>query len=260
VLVREKGITVNILKTRSVAVAALVALSSGSAVHGQSAGGSFRLTAGDESVTWVTGVDGSTEWTERGYEFSGSGFGDGWGVNWEMLANTASAQYVVANFSVINTSSEAQTFHLFVTDTVAMDYRFGAVVGGSIAGTFTDLDGNGVTTSTVGEGSIYTAFVDATAIDPFDGTVVGNLLEGAMGTAGIFQSGTFGESAFGDYPILPGAQIAGADLNYGFIIEFTLSAGDTAGFTASMAIATPAPGVLAILSVGGLIRSRRRSG
>jgi hypothetical protein len=89
--------------------------------------------------------------------------------------------------------------------------------------------------------------------------VVGSLLDGASGSASTFLSGTFGESAFGDYPILPGQEIGGASTNYGFMIEFTLSAGDSAGFTASMAIATPAPGALAIFGLGGLARRRRRA-
>ena len=134
----------------------------------------------------------------------------------------------------------------------------GSLVGGSVAGTYTDLNANSVSISSVDGGSIYTAFVDATEVDPFDGTVVGNLLDNASGTAGLFQSGTFGESAFGDFPILPGQSFGGADTNYGFAIEFTLSAGDTAGFTASMAIATPAPGAVALLGVSGLFGRRRR--
>jgi hypothetical protein len=243
---------------RSAAVAALSMVSIAASANAQSTGGSIRLSTGSESVTWTTGIDGTTNWSDAGYDFSGSDFGSGWGINWDMLANTATAQSLVANFTVTNTSAETQTFYLFVVDEVATSYGAGSLVGGSVAGTYTDLNGNGVAVSAMDGGSIYTAFVDATESDPFNGTVVGSLLDGASGSASTFLSGTFGESAFGDAPILPSEVIGGAGINYGFILEFTLSAGDTAGFTASMAIATPAPGALAIFGLGGMARRRRR--
>jgi MYXO-CTERM domain-containing protein len=255
---RERDIVVNNLKMRSVAVAAVSVASFAVSANAQSSGGSIRLSTGSESVTWTVGVDGTTEWSDSGYDFSGNDFGSGWGINWDMLSTTATAQSILGNITVINTSSETQTFFLFVSDAVATEYMAGSLVGGSVAGTFTDLNGNGVTVTAVDGGSIYSAFVDATELDPFNGTVVGNLLDGASGSAGTFLSGTFGESAFGDAPILPSEAIGGASINFGFMIEFTLSAGDTAGFTGSMAIATPAPGALAIFGLGGLARRRRR--
>jgi hypothetical protein len=250
---------VNNLKMRSAAVAAVSVASIAVSANAQSNGGSIRLSTATQSTTWTTGIDGSTNWTDNGYDFTGSGSGSGWGINWNMLASTATAQSLLANFTVMNTSSETQTFYLFITDMVATEYGAGSLVGGSIAGTFTDLNGNGVAVSSIEGGSIYTAFVDATGDGFGAGTTVGTLLDGASGSAGTFLSGTFGESAFGDYPILPGQEIGGASTNYGFMIEFTLSAGDSAGFTASMAIATPAPGALAIFGLGGLARRRRRA-
>lgn len=248
----------NNLKIRSVAAAAISSCVIVSGASAQSSGGSIQLETQGQTMRWDTGLDGSTEWASDGYSFTGGEFGSGWGINWEMLASTATAQSLLANFTVMNLSSETQTFTLFITDSVAEIYGDGSLVGGSVAGTYTDLNANGVSISSVDGGAIYTAFVDATEIDPFDGTVVGSLLDDASGSAGLFQSGTFGESAFGDFPVLPGQSIGGADTNYGFAIEFTLSAGDTAGFTASMAIATPAPGAVALLGVSGLIGRRRR--
>lgn len=247
------------LKIRSAAVAAVAVTMLAASANAQSSGGSIQLQTQNQTMRWETGLDGSTDWTSQGYSFTGDDFGSGWGMNWEMLANTAGAQSLIANFTVINTSSETQTFRLFITDEVATTYGAGSLVGGSIAGTYTDLNANNVAVSALDGGSIYTAFVDATESDPFNGTVVGNLLGSASGSAGLFQTGTFGESAFGDAPILPSQTIGGAGINYGFIIEFTLSAGDTAGFTASMAIATPAPGALAVFGLAGLTRRRRRS-
>ncbi len=249
----------NIKKKHSAVLAVISVASFAASVNAQSTGGLIRLVSGSESVTWIAGVDGSTDWSDGGYGFSGSGFGNGWGINWNMLSTTDAAQSILGNFRVTNTSSETQTFFLFVTEAVATEYGAGSVVGGSIAGTYTDLNGNGVTVSAVDGGSIYSAFLDATDYDPFNGTVVGSLLDGASGSAGSFLSGTFGGTAFGDAPTLPSEVIGGAAINFGFVIEFTLSAGDTAGFTGSMAIATPAPGALAILGLAGLARRRRRS-
>lgn len=247
------------LKIRSAAVAAVAVSVIAAGASAQSSGGSIQLQTQGQTHHWETGLDGSTDWTSQGYSFTGDDFGSGWGINWEMLASTATAQSLIANFTVINTSSSSQTFQLFITDAVATTYGAGSLVGGSVAGSFTDLNANTVNVASIDGGSIYTAFVDATDTDPFDGTVVGNLLTGATGSAGLFQTGTFGESAFGDAPILPSQTIGGASINYGFILEFTLSAGDTAAFTASMAIATPAPGALAVFGLAGLTRRRRRS-
>ena len=245
-------------KIRSVAVAAVSSCVIASGAAAQSSGGSIQLETQGQSMRWETGLDGHTDWTADGYSFMGDAFGSGWGMNWEMMANTATAQSVIANFTVINLSSETQTFSLLITDSVATEYGAGSLVGGSIAGTYTDLNADGVGVTSVDGASIYSAFVDATTVDPFDGTVVGSLLTDANGSAGLFQTGTFGESAFGDFPVLPGQSMGGADLNYGFILEFTLSAGDTAGFTASMAIATPAPGAIGLLAISGLVGRRRR--
>ncbi len=247
---------------RSAAVAALstmfVASSANAQSAGQNTGGSIRLSTGTHSTTWTAGIDGTTNWASDGYDFSGSGLGSGWSINWDMLVGTESAQNIIGNFTVINTSASTQTFYLFITDSVATEYGAGSVVGGSIAGTYTDLNGNGVAVSAVDGGAIYSAFVDATELDPFNGTVVGSLLGGSSGSAGTFLSGTFGEAAFGEAPSLPSEVIGGAAINFGFMIEFTLSAGDSAGFTASMAIATPAPAALAVFGLGGLARTRRR--
>ncbi len=245
-------------KIRSAAAAAISSCVIASGAFAQSSGGSIQLETQGQSMRWDTGIDGSTNWTADGYSFMGDAFGSGWGMNWDMQASTATAQSVIANFTVMNLSSETQTFSLFITDSVATEYGMGSLVGGSIAGTFTDLNANGVNIAAVDGDSIYTAFVDATTVDPFDGSVVGNLLDDASGSAGLFQTGTFGESAFGDFPVLPGQSMGGASINYGFILEFTLSAGDTAGFTASMAIATPAPGAIALLGIAGVAGRRRR--
>lgn len=223
-------------------------------------GGSVGLYSDSGSSTWATTEIGETNWTEDGYHFSGSDISNGWSVNWSMRSSSSSisAQSLILNFTVTNTSALEQTFFLFATDLLASPMMESSLVGGSVSGTYTDLNGDGVLVSAPDAGSIYTAFVDATTVDPFDGMVVGTLLDGATGSAGNFLSGNFEGSSFGDFPTIPGQMGPEALLNYGMILEFTVSAGDTVGLTSSMAIAAPAPGALALLGLAGVCGRRRR--
>ena len=215
-------------------------------------GGSISLITHDQSMNWQAGVDGNLSYTDTGYNFSGNQAGDGWLVQWDLLASSGDGQSIVTNFTVINLGTETQTFSLLVSDLLAAPYLSGTMIGGSIAGTFTDLNGNGVEVGSVGSGSIYSAFVDANNPDPFDGTVVASLLEDASGSASSFFTGTFASESFGTSPQIPGQSGPAASDNFGIMLEFSLSGGDMVGFTSSMAIASPAPGALALFSFAGL--------
>ena len=235
-----------------------ILISTSSAVAQDGLGGSIGLYSDSGSSAWATTEIGETNWTEDGYHFSGSDLSNGWSVNWSMLSSSISAQSLILNFTVTNTSALEQTFFLFATDLLASPMVGSSLVGGSVSGTYTDLNGDGVLVSAPDAGSIYTAFVDATTADPFDGTVVGTLLDGATGSAGNFLSGNFEGSSFGDFPTIPGQMGPETLLNYGMILEFTVSAGDTVGLTSSMAIAAPAPGALTLLGLAGVCGRRRR--
>jgi hypothetical protein len=222
-------------------------------------GGSIGLMTQGQSLDWEAGLDGQFSWTNDGYNFAGSDSGSGWAMQWNMLASgTASAESIVTSFTVINTGSTTETFYLHYQQAIMGDYATGSLVGGSIAGTFTDLNGDGVTVSALSGGSIYSALVDST--NPLtDGTIVGTLLDGQQGSASGFGSGNFLSESFGNVPSIPGANGPAIDSNFGVLLAFDLSAGDTAAFTTSMAIATPAPGVLALFGIAGLSRRRRRT-
>ena len=233
-------------------------ISTSPAVAQDGLGGSIGLYSDSGYSTWSTGEFGETNWNEDGYHFSGSDISNGWSVNWGMLSSSSSSQSLILNFTVTNTSALEQTFFLFAADLLSSPLMVSSLVGGSVSGTYTDLNGDGVLVSAPNAGSIYTAFVDATTADPFDGMVVGTLLDGATGSAGNFLSGNFEGSSFGDFPTIPGQMGPEALLNYGMILEFTVSAGDTVGLTSSMAIAAPAPGALALLGLAGVCGRRRR--
>ena len=168
-------------------------------------GGSVGLMTQGQSLDWEAGLDGQFSWTNDGYNFTGSDSGSGWAMQWNMLASgTASAESIVTSFTVINTGSTTETFYLHFHQAIMGDYATGSLVGGSIAGTFTDLNGNGVSVSALSGGSIYSALVDTT--DPLtDGTIVGTLLDGQQGSASGFGSGNFLSESFGNVPSIPGA-------------------------------------------------------
>ena len=102
------------------------------------------------------------------------------------------------------------------------------------------------------------ARADATAFDPFDGTVIATLLDDTTASAGSFLSGNYDAAAFGDFPVIPGQAAGSVDFNFGIALRFDVSAGDTAAFTSSMAVAVPGPGALALMGLVGMHRRRRR--
>lgn len=219
-------------------------------------GGSLQLFSGTSDAAWIAGEDGATVWLDDGYQFTGSDSSSGWNVNWDMLASSGVGGSLTLNFTVTNLSATTQSFFLFATQEI--DPLDSTLAGGSIAGTFTDLNGNGVTVSSTDADAIYTGFYDATSFDPFDGTVIATLLEDTTASAGSFLSGNYDAEAFGDFPVIPGQAAGSVDFNFGIALRFDVSAGDTAAFTSSMAVAVPGPGALALLGLAGTHRRRRR--
>ena len=248
------------LGTRLVASTALsIGLAAGTAFGQDLPGGMVGLQTQGQSFNWVAGQDGNLEWTEDGYAFSGNDSGSGWIVQWDILASGASTEFITASFTIINTGASAAAFELSAMDMILGDYSTGSLVGGSVAGSYTDFNGNGVTVGSIDGGSIYSAIVDSDTIDPLDGTVVGTLLTATSGSASSFLSGTFASESFGGVPAIPGASGPPVFENIGMNLAFELSAGDSATFTASMAIATPAPGAMALLAITGIHGRRRRT-
>ena len=248
------------LGTRLVASTALsIGLAAGTAFGQDLPGGMVGLQTQGQSFNWVAGQDGNLEWTEDGYAFSGNDSGSGWIVQWDILASGASTEFITASFTIINTGASAAAFEISAMDMILGDYSTGSLVGGSVAGSYTDFNGNGVTVGSIDGGSIYSAIVDSDTIDPLDGTVVGTLLTATSGSASSFLSGTFASESFGGVPAIPGASGLPVFENIGMNLAFELSAGDSATFTASMAIATPAPGAMALLAITGIHGRRRRT-
>ncbi len=215
------------------------------------------MLVGDQAVSWHTGTDGTTSWTEDGYSFSGADSGDGWMIQWDILSSGSDIRSMLIQYTIINTGSSTQNFQISMTDALGASFNAGTLTGGSIAGTFTDLNGDGVGISARDDASIYSAFLDRT--DSSAGTVVGTLLDDASATASSFFSGTFANESFGNVPQVPGHEGPAALESFGVLLDFELTAGDTAGFTGTMAVAAPTPGALALLGIAGMRQRRRRS-
>ena len=245
---------------RIVSVAFVASLLMGTAAQADDrAPGALKLNFGTETFGWLVGEDGSTEFENGGYTFSGSDTGTGWMIDWNVMASGSEVlTSIVASLNVMNTSSTTQAYSIFFDDLIPLSGQ-NSFVGGSVGGMVIDLNGNGATLSSLtGKHSIYTGFVDATGYDPLTANIVGSLLTGESIEAGSFLAASFTPESFGNVPTIPGQTGPGIKSNVGFGLEFTLSAGDTAGFTASFAARVPSPGAVGLLGIAGLFGTRRR--
>lgn len=228
-----------------------------SAFGQDSPAGEIKMLVGDQAMSWQTDVDGITTWSDDGYSFSGTETGDGWIIQWDILSSGSGTRNMVVQYTVINTSSSTQNFQIAMTEGLGAPFNSGTLTGGSVAGTFTDLNGDGVEVSARDDASIYSAYLDRT--DTSSGIVVGTLLDESNASASSFMSGIFANESFGDIPEVPSHEGPAALESFGILLDFELTAGDAAGFTGTMAVAAPAPGALALLGFAGLQQRRRRS-
>lgn len=206
-------------------------------------GGSiFEYSAATAGNAWANGN------STFGYSGSVSNpfGGQGYNLGWSLLVNPD--PFIVGNLVVTNTSNSTQTFFLEVSLPIN-DPLVTSLIGGSVTGTVTDLNGDGATVAATGANdAIYTALTDVDGM--FNGNLAGSLLIGASATAGQFQSATIGPDIFGS-PI-PSQPYGAVTTNIAIRLAFTLTAGDSASFT-SLFVVIPAPGALAIAMVGGLV-------
>jgi len=164
------------------------------------------------------------------------------------VASAASAETVIFNYVVTNTSNSVQTFTIFGTMLVA-PIAGPTTMSGSITGTVTDLNGNGaeVTSDPFGVDSIYTAIVDGTD------EVRYLMTDFSFEANGPFLSGTGGPQAFSN----EAGPAGGVAISIAIRLEFTLTPGDSASFTSIFTI-VPAPAALAVLGLGVVGLGRRR--
>lgn len=173
--------------------------------------------------------------------------GGEWLLNWNFNAsNTGPQAFTAGNFVIQNLSSQAITFELVVTLPTSL---IGSpwLYGGSVSGGLT-TQGPGEIAS-VGGSPLWTASSGANVI----GTLFNDPFSVARTEAG---SSSLGFESFGDpIPSLAGPDL-GSDLS--ITLKFVLSGNSSASFTSVFVALVPAPGVVALLGLGGLVGASRR--
>ena len=99
---------------------------------------------------------------------------------------------------------------------------------------------------------IYTPMIDGTP--EVDGFLMTDPFEQNAG--GSFQSSVVGPADFGIPAPIDTSQTV--DASIGILLDFDLTSGDSASFTAIFEVLIPAPAGLPLLAVLGLVAGRRR--
>ena len=153
---------------------------------------------------------------------------------------------VFSFFALQNNSNAVQTFIIQVVLPIA---AIGPPVSitGSIGGSASDTNNNGVTLASSGAAPIYRALID--------GVSVQTLLDSPQS----FSAGAFGTAGFGPAAFGPTGLGQAATTNIAIDVRFTLTPGDIASFTAVFNV-VPEPGTAILLGSGfvGLLAFARR--
>jgi len=237
------------------------------AVAQEAPGFNMEWTSNDGTVTYDWNTFGtlhefgtyqvpgdSQDWT--GWKYDGGLVGLGWEVDWNAVFNdtngglTAGGAFVTANIVVTNNDIVNQNFSLLMTlPTGALG---AATERGSVVGTVTDLTSDDAMVLAPAGSRIYTPMIDGTPEAP--GFLMTDPFSQAAG--GAFQSATVGPADFG-IPA-PVATSQAIDASIGILLDFDLTPGDSASFTAIFEVIIPAPAGLPVLAALGLMAGRRR--
>lgn len=197
-----------------------------------------------------------------GWQYAGELAGplDEWSLQWNCVFNndtdgvaTSTGSFVTANIVVTNNDQvNFQNFSLLMSLPVNR-VLMTPLSRGSVVGTVTDLTIDDATVAAPSGGAIYTPLIDGTAeaigvlmADPF-----------SQNAGGPLNSNTVGPQDFG----IPAPVVASqdADSTIAIRLDFDLSPGDSASFTAIFEILPlPGPGGLPVLAAIGLLAGRRR--
>jgi MYXO-CTERM domain-containing protein len=170
-------------------------------------------------------------------------------LTWHMMVDPD--PFIQGTFTVSNDSSATREYVVDFILPIAPEIPDISHIAGSVSGTVTDSNGDGMATlASTGGGSHYNAFID--------GVPVQTLLTGAsFAVSTAFGSTSFGPASFG-YPI-GSVTGPGASTSIALQFRFSLSAGDTASFSSIFVVnPVPAPGAIALLAIAGACVRRRR--
>ncbi len=193
-----------------------------------------------------------SERTWTGWSYTGDLVGLGWDLEWNCVFNASSGgggAFVTANIVVTNNDIIDQNFSLLMT--MPTGFLGDLNERGSIVGTVTDLTFDDATVSAPVDGQIYTPMIDG--VDEVPGFLMEDPFAESAG--GPLFSNTVGPADFGiPVPVLTSQPI---DDSIGILLDFVLTSGDSASFTAIFEV-IPAPAGLPILAALGLVAGRRR--
>jgi len=159
---------------------------------------------------------------------------------------------VSANITFLNTTANPQIYTVTVTQPIAPPITPSSLIGGSMGGSVTDanFDGLGGVSTALGT-PLYLAFLDAAAVLPIypDPTSFANPF-GWPGQTVNIPAVNVG---------LPGPTIPAGPVFTSISIQhrFQLSPGDSMGIT-SFFVVVPEPATLALLASGAIVLLRRR--
>jgi MYXO-CTERM domain-containing protein len=183
------------------------------------------------------------------YNFAGSTTGTAFDFSWDVNANAD--PFVDAAVSVTNNTGVTQTFTTFMVLNVSVSYA-ASMMNGSVAATLTNNDffGGSATLAAAPGRQVFGGYVDTANIfadaptrtlweDPFSFDAVGGLAQANDNTFFAPEAG------------------GAVTTNIGILLEFTLSAGDSATISGLFNV-TPGPGGLAAFALFGLAGTRRR--
>ena len=195
-------------------------------------------------------------WTGWNYTGTLEGPNNRWHLEWSCVfydasgATTAGTSgFVVANIVVTNFSANTENFTLLMSNALARPIA-APLERGSIAGTVTDLTGEDATVSAPIGRQIFKSLIDTDD----DNTLMGDPFFQTAGGPNL--TGSVGPASFGVPALIPGSQ--DADNSIGIFLDFDLSTGDAASFTAIFEILVPSPAALPVVAMFGLLGGRRR--
>ncbi len=202
---------------------------------------------GDENI-W-------TGWNYTGLLTGSFQDGETWEMGWNCVFSESGvagpgSAFITANIVVTNNDIVNQNFSLLMT--LPTGFLGTVTERGSIVGTITDLTFDDATVFAPVGARIYTPMLDGS--DEVPGFLMNDPFAESAG--GPLFSGTVGPADFG-IPV-PVAASQDVDSTIGILLNFDLTAGDSASFTAIFEVLIPAPAGLPILAALGLFGGRRR--
>lgn len=209
------------------------------------------MMALDQSSLGCTSAGSNGELSCSGSDVSGT-LG-GWTLDsWNLFVDPDPT--VQNSLSVTNNTTATQSFVVTVSLPVSVSFGPTSLIRGSIGGSATDLNANGVTLGTSGANPIYEAFIDSASVRTLLASPQSFSNPNAFGTASVPNT---------DFGIPVQESVAQATTtDIALSLRFDLSAGDSAAFTSVFnvePVPEPATGMLMGLGLCGvLLHGRRR--